>query len=107
MVTTQQISSPHVARVDCNHERGLQTPLALVSEPSGPIRGDLGPFLARFGPGPVWTKMVPFGPAKERGERVAFVELGPYAILVAFRSTHWARKGAMWAENAQAGAKED
>ena len=50
--------------MDCVHERGQWTPLALVSESLGPIFGDFGPFLAPFGPRPVQAGIVPFGPAE-------------------------------------------
>ena len=62
----------------------------------GPCPGWVGPLRARVRPGNKKGRGCPpggvlghlqFGRVK-RG-RVAFVELGPYAVLVAFRSTHW------------------
>ena len=48
MDMTRQNGSPHIARVDSGHERGQQTLLAAVSEPTGTV---LKPFLAPAGPG--------------------------------------------------------
>ena len=69
LVKTQQKRSPHVARVDSVHEQGPEIPLVLVSEPSGPVFGDFGPFWACFGPRPVPAEIVSFGPAEAQCRR--------------------------------------
>ena len=60
----RQKGSPHFAQVDPVHEQRHMNPLAPVSEPPGPVLGDFGPFLPRFGSGLVWAKTVPCGLAE-------------------------------------------
>ena len=50
---TQQKGSPHFDRVDPVHRRGHRTLPVPVPNRLGIILDDLGPFLVRFGPGPI------------------------------------------------------